>query len=415
MSLQKARILIDQDRHEDAVAELLAFLDQAPDDPLALTLLALCRLELEEYNDAGAAVDQALAANPAFDYAHSVRARILSERGYPEKALASVDRALELAPATPGYHGQRSLLLSSLKKWEQALQSALSGLELNPDDPICLHARARALTGLGRVGEAADELRQELAENPEDPMIHANLGWLALEKNKPQEALDHFQQALMAEPEFTWARAGLMEALRSRYFFYRAVLGYFLWMAKFAERSQWAIVVGIYFGIRGLRYLGSEYPVIQPVLTPLLIVCAVFVYLTWTGPTVTNLLLRTSRYGKHLLSEEEIRHTNKAGALWAAAALCFLGHALIGYSLWLPGLVLLYLAVLVCSSFHTDKGWPRVTLNRLTLIMAFLGLGGYLALLLGIRGGEYLLGTFGVAALFVLLGANYLVSVKVKR
>lgn len=415
MSLQRAQILIDQERYEEATAELLSYLNESTDDPLALTLLARCRLELEEFDEAEAGVGQALAADPTFHYAHYVQAMILRERGYPEKALVSVERALELSPISPHYHGHRSLLLASLKKWEQALHSALVGLELNPDDPVCIHARARALTGLGRVGEAADDLKRELAENPEDPMIHANLGWLALEKNKPQEALDHFQQALSVDPEFQWARAGLMEALRARYFFYRAVLGYFLWMAKFAERSQWAIVIGVYFGIRGLRYLGSQYPVIQPVLTPLLVVFAGFVYLTWTGPTVTNLLLRTSRYGKHLLSEAEIRHTNKAGAIWALAGLCFLGNAFVGYSLWLPGLILLYLAVLVCSSFHADKGWPQVTLNRLTAAMAFLGLGGFLALMLGVEGGKYLLGTFGVAAIFVLFGVNYLVSVKVKR
>lgn len=414
MSIQRAQILIEQERYEDAVDFLLSALEASPRDALVLTLLASCQAELENFDAAEESIQEAISSDPTYDFARYIEGLIQMERGYPKTAILSYKSALELNPMCALYYGQLAVALAVLKEWQQALEQSVKGLEIDPSCSVCLHARARALTGMGRAAEASDALLRQLSEQPEDALIHANLGWLALEKNKPKEALAHFETALAIDPEAEWARAGLLEALRARYLFYRIIMGYFLWMSKFKEGSQWAIILGIYFLLKWLRQVGQTNPSVSPLITPILVFFFAFVYLSWTGPSVTNLLLRLSGYGKHLLNEEETRNSTLSGIIWLSALLCFGGNFIYG-GLWMLGIVLLYLGILISADLNTEKGWPKTTLRSITLIMSILGLGGFSLILADFEIGVYLAKLFAGLALLMLIAANFLVTATVKR
>ncbi|MDB5311521.1 MAG: tetratricopeptide repeat protein [Gemmataceae bacterium] len=46
-------------------------------------------------------------------------------------------------------------------------------------------------------------------------------GWALLHARQPAEALTHFREALRLDPTNEWARDGLIEALKARYWVYR--------------------------------------------------------------------------------------------------------------------------------------------------------------------------------------------------
>jgi tetratricopeptide (TPR) repeat protein len=416
LSLERAEILIQQKRWNKALDELGQLSASEPENPLLLSLQARCRLELEEYDLAEESARRAVAAAPRFDYAFYVLSLILHDRGHTGESLLVMLQAVELDPSNSQYLGHTAYLYCDQKKWDQALELAEQGLEYDPKSTTCYNARARALSGLGRASEARSGLETYLAEDPSNPLTHANLGWLALEEGRHNEALEHFQQALNENPELEWARAGLLEALRARNVIYRVLLGYFFWMARLSSRAQWGVIFGGYFAYRfGLQF-ARTHPEAAPYLKPLFLLYVLFVYLTWTGPAVTNLLLRLSRHGRQLLNKQEILETNLTGWSWLLAAACFIGQAGLGMELWIPGVVLLIQALLITSVFNCSPGWPRKTSIAITTTMSILGLGGYLLhSLTNLGAGRAMVGVYVSLLLFVLLGANYLISVQVKR
>jgi tetratricopeptide (TPR) repeat protein len=109
----------------------------------------------------------------------------------------------------------------SERRWKQALESADLALSLDPISEQSLNMRGMILTQLGRGDEAADSINRTLKQNPESAVSHANRGWSLLHQSKPKEALEHFRESLRLDPGNAWARTGLAEALKARYFLYR--------------------------------------------------------------------------------------------------------------------------------------------------------------------------------------------------
>ncbi len=61
-----------------------------------------------------------------------------------------------------------------------------------------------------------------------------------------KQALEHFREALRLKPDMEWARNGMVEALKARYFLYRLMLRYYLWMSRFTRRGQWGMIIGLW-------------------------------------------------------------------------------------------------------------------------------------------------------------------------
>ena len=80
-----------------------------------------------------------------------------------------------------------------------------------------------------------------------------------------------------------WARQGIVQAMKARYFIYRIMLGWFLWMMKLQQKTQWAVIVGAYVGYFVLRNVARNNPDWSPWIQPLLIAYVVFAVMTWVA------------------------------------------------------------------------------------------------------------------------------------
>lgn len=87
-----------------------------------------------------------------------------------------------------------------------------------------------------------------------------------------------------------FARAGIVEAMKSKNWFYALMLRYFLWMGRLSSTAQWMIILGGYFGYQGLLRLAKEYPKLAPWIIPILIAYVIFALMTWIAPHLFNLL-----------------------------------------------------------------------------------------------------------------------------
>lgn len=369
--LDRALVLFQQGRLDLAEGELRQALLADPNHPMAHALLALCLLNRKEYEQATDEVERAIHLAPELPFAHYTLACVLQERNYLPQAELAIGEALRLDPTNPQFHATRAGIVFGQKRWQDALTAAEAGLRLDPEHIQCNNLRAMALVKLGRQQEAGLTIQTALARDPEDALSHANMGWTSLEQNDHKKALEHFGEALRLDPTQEWARAGLVEALQARYFIYRIMLRYFLWMAKLSDTMQWAIVIGGYIGFRVLGSIAANNPPLAPYLEPLLYLYIAFAVMTWVARPLCNLLLRCNRYGRYALSRDQIVASNWIGGCVLLVLLSLGGWWLFDselgmYTALMAGLLIMPLA----GTFQCDAGWPRLVMGTYTFLLA---------------------------------------------
>lgn len=373
--LQRAMVLFDQSRPDLAEPELRLALAAEPGHALAHALLARCLAARGELMAATEEARAAIASEPAWAGAHAALAEVLSARNQFDHALRSAEEAVRLEPDDARYHGLTAMVQLQRRDWSAALRAANVGLQQDAENVACNNARAMALTKLGRNAEAGATLEETLAHDPDNAFSHANAGWAALHQGRTDAALDHFREALRLEPGLDFARAGLVEALKSKSVIYGLMLKYFLWMGRLSRGAQWAVVIGAYIFIRVLSAVADKNPEWSPWLRPVFVVYVIFAAITWFAGPLFNLLLRLNRHGRYALSDDQRRGSTWFGVGLTIVALCGLGVAVYGTeSLSLIGLVYFGFLLMPVSAIHAcPRGWPRRMMMLYTAGLAALG------------------------------------------
>jgi Tfp pilus assembly protein PilF len=416
-ALDHAVVLFEQGRHDLAEAKLRQSLAADPDSAFAHMLLAHCLCARERWDEATAEAHEAIRCAPALPSGHAVLARALLGRNRFDEAEASVREAIQLDPEQPSHFALLARTFLGRRDWTRALAAAEAGLAFDPEDTDCLNLRATALVQLGRRAEAAATIAGALAREPDDPHTHANQGWACLHEGDRARALEHFREALRLDPDMKYARAGIVEAMKSKNFVYALLLRYFLWMGRLSRRAQWAIVLGGYLGYRVLSAVAANNPELAPWLRPLLVAYMVFAVLTWLASPLFNLLLRFDRFGRHALSRDQVVASNWVAGVLAPALVCLVAYFVTGNLLAAIGAGYLGLLLLPLSAvFNCDKGWPRVVMIMYTAALAALGPVAFLAAVVRLEGPMVLaIQAFAWGCVLSGLVANFLIMQTPRR
>ena len=374
--LQRAILLVQQERYEQAITELRQALTADPHDPYPHALLGICLAKVEKFQDATAEAEQAIHLSPDFPFAHYAHAKILHERHRNAEALAAINEALRLDSSDADYFALLAAIHLDEKRWREGLEAAERGLQLDSEDIACTNLRAIALVKLGRKAEAGATIDTALSKNPDNAVTHANQGWTLLERGDPKKALEHFREALRLDPENEWARHGIVEALKARNFIYAFMLRYFFWMSRFRGRTQWVIVLGGYFGNRMLGVVASAQPSLAPWILPIRILYVVFALMTWIADPLFNLLLRLNRFGRLALSREQTVAANYLGACIFLALGGLAGWLAFGAGGPWPFIAGVFgiLAIPVSGIYKCSSGWPRNTMAIYCAVLALIGI-----------------------------------------
>jgi tetratricopeptide (TPR) repeat protein len=372
--LDRARLLLAQSRPADAEREAMLALAAQPDDPGALALLALTRVELKKPAEALAVAQKALGLAPDVAYFHYVHALVLHHAERPDDAFAATQEALRLDPSDAEIFSLLAGIELSRRRWTAALAAAEQALALNAEHVEAANFRAMALVRLGRKAEAMATVDSALQRAPENALSHANQGWNCLHQNDPRRAQDHFREALRLDPNLDFARDGMLEALKARNPVYRGMLAYFLWIGGLSDRLQWAFILGIYFGGRMVRGLASTQPQLSWVLWPLLGLFYAFVYLSWTAASMFNLLLRFDRFGRHILTRDQRVASNWFGAFFLAALGSLVWWLSRDNAFAMNLMIVLVVLSLCISATFSLSGRSRLILGASTGALAGLGI-----------------------------------------
>ena len=383
--LQRAWLLFQQSRYDRAEAEARRALADDPDDAVAHALLAQCLLHQDKHPEAADEAGRAIAADPELPFAHYTAAAVAAARNHYPEAKAAITEAIRLDPADAQHYSLLAAIRAEREQWPGALRAADAGLEHDPEHAGCTNLRAMALTHLGRKDEAAVTLDGALARDPDNAFAHANRGWSLLHERKPKDALHHFREALRLDPDLDYARAGMIEALKARYWVYRRVLGYFLWLSRLSPRTRWGIVIGLFVLQRVIAAMARANPELDPYLFPILIGYFAFVLTTWVAIPLSNLFLRLNRFGRLALSPDQTAGANLVGGAVVATTVCLVYAAAANAPFdapgWFGALGFALLMMPLSAIYAVAAGWPRTVMAAYSV-----GMAGLVAVSLGRMG-----------------------------
>ena len=320
--LEKASLLIEQDRYDLAEKEVGAALAEDPESARAHALLALCRIRTGKRDEALAPAREAVRLAPDWGFPHFMLGKVHYAREEHDKALASLGEAIRLDPDEANYRWVIAAVLLDTGRTKEALAAADEGLRLEPEESGIHSMRGLVLYQLGRVGEAEEAYRRALSLDPRNDVAHAGLGRVAASRGHADAAVESFREALRIDPNDAWARQGLLEALRARYPVYGVFLRWLEWTRRLSGRTRTGLFIGLYFLFRmaGKSLRDAEGP-LQWVLLLFVIVYILFFLMTWVADPLFNLLLRMRPEGRLLLTKEEIAASNLVGAALGASVL----------------------------------------------------------------------------------------------
>jgi tetratricopeptide (TPR) repeat protein len=366
--IEKAQLLMQQQRFEPAMKELTQELQSNPDEPHVHALLAVCLRQLDRNKEALEAARRAVQVGPDYAYAHYVLAGVYDQDDRLDEAEQAIREAIRLDPEDADYYARLANFHMQQRRWEEGLRAAERALELEPTHSGALNLRSMALNNLNRTDEAAAATASALAANPEDATAHASKGWQELRGGNPHAAMTHFREALRLDSNHAWAREGVVEALKARNPVYRTMLAYFLWTSRLQPKVLWGFIIGGFVLSKVLRDFAKTNPQWGPYIWVVLGPYFAFCLMTWIADPLFNLLLRAHPIGRIALTPQQVQAAN-----WFGGSLLL---ALLSLGVWLvlktdPPLILAVVAGLMIIPISSSLGTETERARKILLTYAW--------------------------------------------
>ena len=192
--------------------EALAALDQAialdDKNPIHFFTRAGVLHQLEKFEEALAAIDQAIALDDKNPIHFFTRANVLRQLEKFEEALAAIDQAIALDDKNPGHFFTRANVLRQLEKFEEALAAIDQAIALddkNPghffDDknPGHFFIRTGILFQLEKFEEALSAAEHLIKIEPAHTHAHSARGYALIELGRPEDAIAALDELLATD------------------------------------------------------------------------------------------------------------------------------------------------------------------------------------------------------------------------
>ncbi len=197
---ERAHMLFDIRRYDDAADVLREALLVDPDDWRLHCELARCLLNTQDYDGGLAATERAITLSPHNEWPWRLRALLLARLQRPAEAVDASSRAIALAPTLADTHVVHSQTLRLNRRIEDARLAAGHAIRLAPQDPATHEAYGRVLLELRDNQGAEYAFRQAIALDPTNPVTFNNLGLALQRQRRDKEATELFARAAALDP-----------------------------------------------------------------------------------------------------------------------------------------------------------------------------------------------------------------------
>jgi tetratricopeptide (TPR) repeat protein len=205
------------EQYDEALADFDAALALTPEDAreYAITLeeRAEVLIELERYDEAIAGLEKVRQLAPEAVAPLIQQARVLGlQENYP-KALEALNEAYKLQPADLRVLLVRASVYLELEELESALADVDQALKLSPGLSEAMRLRAALLDRMDRLDEAIAQFEEVLKANPDDLQLRLQLALYYSAKRRTRKAIETFSAVLEKHADNAIALRGRADAL----------------------------------------------------------------------------------------------------------------------------------------------------------------------------------------------------------
>lgn len=209
---ERARVLIDAGRFDEAKGLLQTALAREPDDGAKWCLYALCMVRLERPQEALQAARRAAVLEPDDEWPHRLASIALcSQRDYRAAAVAARE-AIRREPDLWQTHAQLALALHELRDQtsvDEAWRAASHAVSLAPEEAET-HFVMGVIAQERRQHDIAERAYEKvLALDPAHAAAMNNLGLAQLRRGRLHAAAEGFTSSLRSDPRLEVARANV--------------------------------------------------------------------------------------------------------------------------------------------------------------------------------------------------------------
>jgi tetratricopeptide (TPR) repeat protein len=207
LKIQRATLLGEKGRVDEAVAQLQGMLSQGPSDREVYLSIAQVYEQAKRYTDAEQAVRKSLEMTPHADDQRPALFILGSiyerQKKYDlaEEAFKKVLAADPLDASAANYLGY--MLADRGVRLEESVKYIKQALEIEPNNAAYLDSLGWAYFKMARYDLAAPHLEKAARKIQNDPTIHEHLGNLYLRMGKPALAREQWERALKEWPQAT--------------------------------------------------------------------------------------------------------------------------------------------------------------------------------------------------------------------
>ncbi len=244
--LDRAEIPIEQNRYDLAEVAARQEIAENPDSERGYSTLALCLVSQHKLaRETLDLINYALSLNAENDWNHYLLAMYWCDLCDFDRARLAIETAIELDPNSEHYFYLLAFILFAQgeSKFEGKARSFFNlsflhesyfirselepvftpieqSLALNPEYLPTLNLLTRLLIRIGKNRQALNSSLSALSIDPNDEDAHDLHGQILTKNGKYSAAVESFKSALSIDPTLTSAKKGLLEAMRSQYWFY---------------------------------------------------------------------------------------------------------------------------------------------------------------------------------------------------
>jgi tetratricopeptide (TPR) repeat protein len=321
--------LLSDGQRDVALARLDRVLREEPYQGGLFALRGLICADGGRLDEAGEAVRQAREIAPEHPFVQYAFGVVALQQGSMLEAIQAAREARRLSPAYADAALLEARARAALGQWDSVRSLAAEVVECEPANEEAALLEAIA-TEAAREGSLDPERWKRLGEQfPLNAVARAGSGWTRLEAGQISSARAEFEQALAVDPSLSWAKAGLVVALKASNPVYALLLRFFLWFGRLPPRTRTIVLVGGLIGYNMLRRTAAEQPELRPLIVPLLIAYLGFLTLSWLADPLLNLLLMARPEGRRLLDADQRRAAVLVGSCLALGAATGIAGALV--------------------------------------------------------------------------------------
>jgi arylsulfatase A-like enzyme/Tfp pilus assembly protein PilF len=196
-----ATILIEENKLEQAEAELETAAHFLPNDVRVLATLAALHNKRQDYDQGVELARRALEVNENNTQALNGLGSALRGQGDLAGAREAFEKILDKNPTyVPALINLAQVELNQRHE-EKAAELYQRALRINPAQPLALFNLGTYKVSVGRREEAIGLYQRAVKVDPDYAIAHLHLGMLLLQVGRPAEAIPHLKRSLELEPD----------------------------------------------------------------------------------------------------------------------------------------------------------------------------------------------------------------------